>query len=247
MNKPGIKDLLIRCVLEPELLQALRESPENLFDDFDIDNRAREILSSPDARLLELLGEAVGHRTNEPTPASKEDPKRESSQQTVALHEAGGVTLLPQSRIALRLVPYVQHAPPSTGDAPEVIVNYAGHLDPLPGCVELGDLPEVPAAVTDGQQLPPVSVVVGVQPTVWTDDAGNRQMTFSVSARLPQDGVNEDVGDSTDVRLSPWRHDVDSSEAKSAADRVREAEPGDRYRRLRDMVDVMVGSPGDAR
>ncbi len=247
MKKPGIEDLLIRCVLEPELLQELRVSPESVFDSFDLSDRARELLSEPDARLLELLGEAVEQRTDAPSSRREGKPEAAKPQPAAALEEPAGVMSLPESRLALRLVPYVQQAAASTGEAPEIVVNYAGHLDPLPGDADLEDLPQVPEAVTDGQQLPPVSIVVSVQPTAWTDDTGNQQMTFSVSARLPQDGVDADSGNRTEVRLSPWRHDVDSPDVRAAAERVRNAQADDRYHRLRELIDVMVASPGEAR
>ncbi|MDJ0907997.1 MAG: hypothetical protein QNI99_02315 [Woeseiaceae bacterium] len=240
MKKPGIEDLLVRCVLEPELLQQLRKSPESIFDDFDLSERAREILSSPDARLLELLGEAVGGERGQRVDETTEPSESDEVEPGDAPPHNPEVRTLPQSRLALRLVPYAQQATDPTGDAQQVIVNYAGHLDPLPEGAGLHDLQEVPQAVTDGQQLPPVSVVVSVQPAVWTDQAGNQQITFSVSAQLPQDAVEQSSGDVSDVSLSPWRHDVDSPAVKAAADSVQAAEQSDRYQRLRELIDVMV-------
>ncbi len=147
---------------------------------------------------------------------------------------------LPESRLALRLVPYVQQTEDSTDESPAVIVNYAGHLDPLPAGSDVHDLPDVPVAATDGEQLPPLSVVVGVQPTVWTDDSGNRQITFSVSARLPQETAMQQADGSAGMRLSPWPHDVDSSTVSAAAAQVHDADASERYQRLLELIDVMV-------
>ena len=240
MAKPDIRELLINCVLDPELLRRMRKAPDAVLNDYDVSDRAAEILLSPDARLLELLGEAVGQEHMAHSVEATEPPDVDVSESRDTDADSSAVRTLPQSRLALRLVPYAQQAAGPTGDAPEIIVNYAGHLDPLPEGAGLDDLQEVPQAVTDGQQLPPVSVVVSVQPTVWTDDAGNQQMTFSVSAQLPQDAVEQPSGEVPDVSLSPWRHDLESPAVKAAADNVQVAEESDRYQRLRELIDAMV-------
>lgn len=245
MSKPGIEDLLIRCVLEPELLQRLRESPDAVFGEFELTDRAREILAAPDARLLELLGEAMGLKRTEAPTAQSETPEPDSPESDSANEQAAEVTSLPQSRLVLRLVPYVQQFSTTTGEVPDVIVNYAGHLDPLPEGTEIGDLPDVPTTMSDGQRLPALAVIVGIQPTVWTDDAGNRQITFSVGAQLPQEAAADHAAETSDTGLSPWRHDVDSSAVEAAAKEVHGAKPGGRYERLRDLIDVMV-APADA-
>ncbi len=245
MEKPGIEELLIGCVLDPLLLRQLRESPESVFSDYELSDRAREILTSPDERLLELLGESVKGQSTEGEGNESQTPAPQEQTNPVAAGDrATRMVSLPESRLALRVVPYAQQAAESADESPAVFVNYAGHLDPLPEGLELQDLPEVPTAATDGEQLPPLSVVVGVQPTVWTDDSGNRQITFSVSARLPHETAlqqtNEPAEASAGIRLSPWPRDVDSPAVNAAAAQVREASSDERYQRLLELIDVMV-------
>ncbi len=234
MEKPGTRELLIGCVLEPQLLRRLQENPEAVLTEYDVSDRARDILSSPDERLLELLGEAVVRRDGD-------SAEHEQSADVGAVGEQSSpAAVLPASRLALRLVPYVQQA---ANAAPSVVVNYAGHLDPLPDGIELDELPDVPSGLTDGQQLRALAVTVSIQPVVWTDDAGDRQMTFSVGAQLPQDTAVPHSNVTIDDRLSPWRHDTDSASVGEAATRVREASADDRYAQLRELIDVMVSPP----
>ncbi len=72
MTRPGIEELLIGCVLDPQLLKRLQESPMSVFEDYELSDRAREILASPDSRLLELLGESVTGQTDEASPAASQ-------------------------------------------------------------------------------------------------------------------------------------------------------------------------------
>lgn len=230
MDKPGIEELLIACVLEPGLLRRLRESPASILDDYELSDRAREILIAPDERLLELLGESLQRG---PDGQRRQDPPRRKIRPAAS----GQAQSLPASRLAVRLVPYVQQV---AGDGvPQVIVNYAGHLDPLPDGLDLDDLPDVPQAATDGEQLPPLAVEIAIQPTVWTE-ANERRITFSVNARLPQETNDQPAPELGNVK--PWPHDIDSPAVKAAAVRVHEAEAGERHQRLLEMIDVMVFS-----
>ena len=122
MAKPDIRELLIDCVLDPELLRRMQETPDAVLNEYDVSDRAREILLSPDAGLLELLGEAVGQEQVERRPEKTETPDVNKSESAAEPANSPAVSTLPQSRLALRLVPYAQQAPSSIGGAPEVIV-----------------------------------------------------------------------------------------------------------------------------
>ena len=62
MPKPDITRLLIDSALHPELRARLRETPEEVFAEYDLTAEEREILRCPDHRLLPLLGAALGRR-----------------------------------------------------------------------------------------------------------------------------------------------------------------------------------------
>ena len=156
---------------------------------------------------------------------------------------------LAESRIALRLVPYVQQHPEASETASprsQVTVTYAAHLDQLPAGTALEDLPAVPQVAATGQPVQPLGLVVTVQPMVWADAAGNRQVTFSVAARLQQDTAPAHMpgapATSAPATLSPWCHDVDSPGVRMAAARVHESAEHERYDRLLDLIKVMVAA-----
>jgi len=247
MNKPGIEELLIACVLDPHLLDRLRESPESVFADFELSDQVRELLVFPDQRLLELLGKVVHQQAGDQQfPVMNEPVQMPSTESAVQPPPFS----LPESRLALRLVPYLQRAvaTESTIDwQSQLSVNYVGHLDSLPPGRSLEELPDVPRADVRGETLPPLLLIVAVQPQVWTDATGSQQITFSISARLPQESVKSQQSDTVDETalqdLTPWRHDVKSSAVKAAAVRVHGSQKEDRRQRLLELIDVMVAPP----
>jgi hypothetical protein len=247
MNKPGIEELLIACVLDPQLLNRLRESPDSVFADYELSDQVRELLVSPNQRLLELLGKVVHQQAGDQQFPVMNEPAQMPANETAVRPPPFS---LPESRLALRLVPYLQRAAATesaTDGHLQLSVNYVGHLDSLPPGRSLEELPGVPPADVRGQTLPPLSLIVAVQAQVWTDEAGSQQITFSISARLPQDSAASQPSDSVDESaaqdLTPWRHDVNSSAIKAAAARVHGAQKEDRRQRLLELIDVMVAPP----
>ena len=75
---------------------------------------------------------------------------------------------------------------------------------------------------------------------------GNQQITFSLSASLPQDSGDDPSGETSGgtepEALGPWHHDTTSPDVMAAADRVRNASAGDRYNELLTLIDAMVAS-----
>ncbi len=262
MDKPGIRELLIDCVLDPQLLERARHSPESVFSDYELDDETRALLASPDERLLELLGQAVrdGAAADEsayaaqapPAAAIESGPVADDPDVATRLEVTSVSYSLPESRLAVRLVPFLQHSMENDSgntDRPSLAIKYAGHLDNLTQGMEIEDLPEVPAAGVPGQQLPTLAMSVAIQPHARTDAAGNLQITFSLSATLPQ-AADEfgspgtgGVTDADDPRA--WRHDTTSPDVLEAAGRVREAADRDRHTRLLELIETMNAPNSD--
>lgn len=238
MNKPGINELLIACVLDPAMLQRVRQFPESVFTEYELSDHARELLTSPDERLLELLGQAIQQQSDAPHSSESPDPPgtmADAPDKTAVVAER-----MPESRLALRLVPYLQQNIDATAEIGKFVINYAGHLDQLQADSDFSDLPAVPEAAVPGQALPPLGVVVAVQPHTWTDANGNQQITFSVNARLPQDIAVAPVADTGSNTLSPWRHNTSSAEVEKAATEVLTANTQSRRQKILALIDAMV-------
>ena len=257
MDKPGIRELLIDCVLDAQLLERVRHSPESVFADYELDEATRALLASPDERLLDLLGQAVRDETagdesadagHASTGAAIERVADPTDPDVATQLEVASISYsLPESRLAVRLVPFLQHSmEDDSGEtgSPSLAIKYAGHLDNLTEGMEIEDLPEVPAAGVPGRQLPTLAVSVAIQPQATTDAAGNLQITFSLSATLPQatdEHGSLPAGGATgadDPRA--WHHDTTSPGVLEAAGHVRDAAEADRRARLLDLIETMT-------
>jgi hypothetical protein len=241
MAKPGIDQLLIASVLDPLLLERLRQSPQDVLDDYELSDEEREILTAPDERFIDLLGRVIRDAAvTAPVPAAGNAGSVSGHARTGSAAE--GSVLLQESRLVLRLVPYVQRVPSSAGgDQPPVLVNYIGHLDPLPAGVGVDSLPPVPAASVPGQALTPLMLVVVVRPLV-TGDGENRRVSFTLHTELPTDPAPAaaDRPANIDEEPSPWRHDTTSDNVLEKARRVHAAGADERFPRLLDLIDAML-------
>ena len=222
-------------MLEPQLLHRLRDAPQAVFAAYDLSEEERDILSSPDERMLALLGRV--HRAAGAAPGAPEAGARGGAE------IAAQVRSLAESRLVLRLVPYLQRPPQPAGEGePPIVVSYLGHLDPLPAGASVDELPPVPRPAVPGQALPPLTLIVAVTPQVAGAGGDSLEVAFSMrtelSARTPRPDDNRSAGGAAD--LGPWRHDTGSAAVRAAARRVRSAGPGDRYQRLLELIEVMV-------
>ena len=68
MPKPGIDQLLIRSALDPDLLRRLKETPHEVFAEYDLTGEQQDLLLHPDHRLLPLLGAALARPQETPAP-----------------------------------------------------------------------------------------------------------------------------------------------------------------------------------
>ena len=61
--RPGIDRLLIASALDGDLRRRLLDSPDDVFPEFDLTEDEKDILRSPDQRLLPLLGAALARQS----------------------------------------------------------------------------------------------------------------------------------------------------------------------------------------
>jgi hypothetical protein len=145
VSKPGIDELLIASALDADLLEHLREHPDDVLDGYDLTLEQREIIRSPDNRLLPLLGAALARRSvSQPAPEIAES----------APHAVLQGKALPEVGLALTIVPC------ATGDS----YSYAVWVNPLPEGTDPSSLPPPPGATLPGEPLSPLYAVVRLSP-----------------------------------------------------------------------------------
>ena len=149
--------------------------------------------------------------------------------------------------MALRLVPYALRPDEEAGrGTPDVVVNYAANLDPLPGDSKISALPNPPAAGLPGAQLKPLVLEIVVRPAIVTNENGDEVLTFALDARLPQETREVPHRIEPHNAMSPWAHDMSSDVVNECVARVRNATPKNRYQRILDLADAMM-APLDAK
>jgi hypothetical protein len=151
VSKPGIDELLIASAMDADLLQRLRETPQAVFDSYDLTEEERDVLSNPDDRLLPLLGTALARRSPAQPPAAIPPPEP---------HVVFKGKTLPEVSLALTIVPC------ATGDS----YSYAVWVNPLPEGSDASTLPPPPGATLPGEPLSPLFAVVRLSPVLLQGD-----------------------------------------------------------------------------
>ena len=233
VSKPGMDQLLIESALQPELCRRLRESPDEVFRDFDLTEEEKDILRQPDHRLLPLLGEALARQMESSHPlgeASSESPV------TPAPIEARP---LPSTWIALTVVPCVlQEEGQIKG------ISYVVWANPMPEGGDPGSLPAPAGVVFPGQPLAPLHAVIQLSAVQSQDVAGNPQVGLWASLRQSPNTPPppETAGD---PKASPFGSRLDSPHVQAAVAAVRQASSEERYERLIDLMRALRS--GDVR
>ncbi|MBC8164876.1 MAG: hypothetical protein H7Y20_03260 [Bryobacteraceae bacterium] len=225
MNQRGVSELLIDSALDPELLNRLRHSPDGVFGEYGLTDEQRDILRSPDHRLLGLLGEALAKQ--EKVPAASQPVV---STQT-ALRVSATARNLPGVSLVVTVLPcaHIQNGQP-------VGVSYAAWVNPLAPGTDPASLPPPPGAVFPGQPLTPAHIVMQLSAVQTQDTDGNLQV--GLWATLKQSSNVEH----TALQALPTPDAVEVSDSVTA---VREAAPEERYTRLVELMRTLrIG--GDA-
>lgn len=242
MAKPGIDQLLIDSALEPELCRRLRESPDEVFKDFDLTEGEKEILRSPDHRLLPLLGAALARQIKSSAPVEGApvvaNPPSEVEVQAVS---DAAPRALPDTLMAFTVVPCALH---ENGQFKGI--TYVMWVNPLVEGTDPASLPPPAGTVLPGQPLTPLHWVLRISAVQSQDAAGTPQVSIwgsfqqAVGASLPP--PPESAGNPA---ASPFKSPMDSAPVKAAVAAVRHAPSGEKYDRLVDLLHAL--HQGDVR
>ena len=161
--KPNIDELLIQSALQPDLCRRLQETPDEVFQDFDLTVEERELLRQPDHRLLPLLGSALDRQMHSSALATSRNSVDDASS-TSPLEEAAAVPEVPPAPVAARALPdslmaltVVPCAFRENGQFKGI--SYVVWVNPLPEGVDPASLP--PPAGTDASRPAPRAVTCG--------------------------------------------------------------------------------------
>jgi hypothetical protein len=157
--KPDITRLLIDSALEPELRRRLEETPDAVFEDYDLTAEQRELLRHPDRHLLPLLGAALERCAESPP------PNAEPIQITVdsrMLHDA---------QMALTVVPCL------IGER----ISFAAWVSPLPEGGDPSHLPPPAGSTLPGIQLTPLYAVIHLSSALSSDATGAARVSMWAS------------------------------------------------------------------
>jgi hypothetical protein len=219
--KPGIDELLIAAALRPDLCRRLRESPEAVFEEFDLTGEQKDILLHADERMLGLLGAALT-RQQESAPA----PVLE-----VAVEAAPSrARTLPNMSVVLTLAPYWQD---KEGEPSRV--SYAVWVSPLPEGADPANFPRPPGTELPGRALAPLRAVIQFSAVQYEDAAGQPQVGLSASFRQSSN-IMAPVMPAVSGR-------VYSEELQAAAAAVRAASGEERHAKLIELLRVLRSTP----
>lgn len=220
-SKPGIDQLLIRSAIEPELQRRLRETPDEVFGEFDLTDEEQEILRRPDHRLLPLLGAALARQTPETTAAAVSEPVI-----TVPAKS------LPDLSLVLTIVPCLR---PDNGG-----FTYAAWVSPLPAGADPSALPPPAGATLPGKPCPPLYAVISVSAVQLQDAAGSPQAGLWASLRSASNvTAPAPVETSGNPDLPPFGSDPGSPAVRDAVAAVRHAPAAERYAALISLLRVL--------
>jgi hypothetical protein len=232
MARRSVADFLIRVVLDEAFRELAMADPSRAFEGYDLSEEEQDILRSRDARLLGLLGTAVPHAK-----ASVEHPPEEVPSKA----PASSFPTLPEVKLLLRLEPQATQAPDSASQ-----VAYAASLHPWPGDYQptgAGAEGGEHSAPHDDAKPPPMAWIVRITPTVVDSQETGLTVAYSASIHPFVPGMDErqlwDQGPAQPAASSPWNHHLESSAAKAAARAVREADAGQRYQKLLELIQAL--------
>jgi len=179
--KSGISRLLIASAIDAGIYRRLVESPEEIFDEFEIPCEDRELLRQPDHRLLRLLGAALVEE-RAPTTAAGVATTAATSAVPGAIppsappHTLPASASLPEMSLVLTLVPCAIY----DGDELKSFA-YATWVSPLADGADPETLPPPPDTVLPGKPLPPLRAVMRVSAIQFQDAGGNPLVGLSVA------------------------------------------------------------------
>jgi hypothetical protein len=240
--KPKIDELLIQTALQPDLCRRLQESPDEVFEDFDLTVEERELLRQPDHRLLPLLGAAIERQMKSSAGVTGRNPVDDASHlEEAAVPDAPASPVaayaLPDSLMGLTVVPCALR---ENGQFKGI--SYVLWVNPLAEGVDPAKLPPPAGTVLPGEPLPPLHAIIRISAVQSADVAGNTKLAIWGSF-LPAPGstVPPPPESSGDPDASPFKSSLNSAEVKTAVAAVRTASTSERYDRLADLLHTLHG------
>ena len=233
MPKPDISQLLVDSALRPELRRRLAETPDKVFDDYDLTPEERDLLRRPDHRLLPYLGAALGRATGiRPVGSGLPESSGAGFLACAEARDPNVSRLLPDALMAFTVVPCL------VGDT----IAYAAWVAPLQEGGDPSRLSIPAGASLPGQALTPLHAVIQLSAAYSKDANGRLQVSMWASFRQSSNVV---AAPPPEAEGNPEASPFDSPEVQAAAAAVRSAAPADRYEKLVALTRALRG--GDVR
>ena len=214
------------------MCRRLLESPEEVFQEFDLTEEERDLLRRPDHRLLRLLGAALADEVESSCPRPK------ASTVVPQPHTIVQAGTLPDISLVLTLVPCAQYENGRLNT-----FAYAVWVNPLPQGADPATLPPPPGVVFPGQPLTPLHTVIRVSAVQMQDAAGEPQVGLSASLQQSSNITAPPPPEAAGrPGVSPFGSDLRSGEVQAAVAAVRGAPSDQRYVRLIDLMHVLRGA-----
>jgi hypothetical protein len=230
--------------MDADLCRRLLESPEEVFQDFDLTEPEKDLLRRPDQRMLHLFGVALARQRELSFNEASSDAHRDAREVSAASPQPHAVVearTLPGISLALTLVPCAQYE-----DGRLTTFAYAVWVNPLAEGADPAALPIPPGAALPGQPLTPLHAVIQVAAVQLPDQDGKPQVGLSASLRQSSNMTAPPPPESAGrPGTPPFGSDLSSVEVQAAVAAVRSASSGERYGRLIELMHALRG--GDVR
>jgi len=234
-SKPGVSQLLIASAIDVDLCRRLLESPEEVFQNFDLTEDEKDLLRRPDQRMLRLFGVALDQQ-RELSLSDGSSDMREVSVAVPQPHAVVEARTLPGISLALTLVPCAQYE-----NGQLATFAYAVWVNPLAEGTD-PSLSPPPGAALPGQPLTPLHAVIQVSAVQLTDQDGKPQVGLSASLRRSSNVTAPPPPESAGrPGTPPFASDLGSAEVQAAVAAVRSASGEDRYGRLIELIHALRG------
>ncbi|MEO0624846.1 MAG: hypothetical protein AAF183_21995 [Pseudomonadota bacterium] len=226
MSAPGIRDLLVRAVLDPDFRARVMASDAEAIKDYALTDAERTAVLGGGPEVLGLIG-----RLLEPADQGVSDDENHQPADTPptggnVLRETEG----PPMRLLVRVMTGVEQH-----EGPEVRLRYGATLQPVPEGLSAADVPPTADAGPGGERLTDGRIEVVVVPKISRDEAGQLAVRYGCTARMVDEPSVEPV-------QRPAPEPISDLAERAAA--IRAAPDGERQTLLLDLLARMEGSSG---
>jgi hypothetical protein len=232
----GLAEFLVKSILDIEFRERALSDPDGAFEGFDLSADEKDVLSSGDERLLNLLGRGLQY--SGPAQHNQQPMGESSSEPSVFPHQT-----LPEINLRMRLVPHAVRSPDNLLE-----LSYSASLHPWTDDPATWDQP-VGGATDPESVAAAIDLMIRVVPTVISLPGSEPKLAYSASIQSPNVEVGTVVlpgeGKSFDGTALPSRYHGDSLAARQAAAEIGQAEPDQRYPTLLELVSALRHGDAD--